>query len=303
MNKPKILAIVGPTATGKSAFAIHLARKFGGEIISADSRQIYTGLNLGTGKVTVKEMVGIPHHLLDISNPKKVVTVSDYKTLATKALKKITENKSLPIVCGGTGFYIDTFLSGNTYPEVPPNKKLREKLEKLSVTELMKKLTALDPNRAKTIDRHNKVRLVRALEIIDALGSVPKILTSNQFDVLFIGLNTHEKLLKKQIHERLIFRIQKGMITEASNLHVKGLSYKRMNDLGLEYKFLAKHLQKKISKKEMIDQLETAIWQYARKQMTWFRKNTSIVWLDPKNKTAIKKAEELVKNFIQKKEK
>jgi len=298
MVKQKILAIVGPTATGKSAFAIHLAKKFGGEIISADSRQLYTGLDLGTGKVTKKEMMGIPHHLLDISNPKKVVTVSDYVTLATKALKKITSNKSLPIACGGTGFYIDTFLSGNIYPEVPPNKKLRANLEKFTANELMEKLRALDQNRAKTIDKYNKVRIIRALEIIDALGAVPDIKSNNPFDVLFIGLNTNEKLLKKHIKERLISRMQKGMIKEAFNLHAKGLTYKRMDDLGLEYKYLASHLQKKISKKEMIDQLESAIWQYSRKQMTWFRKNTTIVWLDPALKSTEAKANKLVKDFL-----
>jgi tRNA dimethylallyltransferase len=303
MDKHKIVAIVGPTATGKSTLAIHLAKKFNGEVISADSRQLYTGLDLGTGKVTTKEMMGVPHYLLDISNPKKVVTVSDYAALASKALKKIAINKSLPIICGGSGFYIETFLSGTIYPEVAPNKKLRTKFEKLSVSELMKKLTTLDPKRAETIDKYNKVRIIRALEIINTLGHVPTIKTTSQFDVLFIGLNTHERLLRRQIQERLISRIQRGMIKEASTLHKKGLSYKRMQDLGLEYKYLAAYLQKKISKKEMTDQLETAIWQYSRKQMTWFRKNPAIVWLDPKNKTTIKKAEVLVKTFIQKEEK
>jgi len=298
MKKQKIIAIVGPTATGKSTLAVVLARQFQGEIISADSRQIYTGLSIGTGKITKKEMLGIPHHLLDISNPKKIVSVHEYALKARKALGSIIKNNRVPIVCGGTGFYIDTFLFEKTYPEVPPNTSLRAKLETFSTAELIKKLTTLDSRRAKEIDPHNRVRIIRALEIINAIGKVPKIKTSSPHDVLCIGLKTDEKFLKAQIKKRLDARIKKGMIAEAINLHAKGLSYKRMNELGLEYKYLSLYLQRRITKQEMTGQLETAIWQYSRKQMTWFRKNPDIVWLDPKQKSTVTKASKLVKEFL-----
>ncbi|MDQ5971125.1 MAG: tRNA dimethylallyltransferase, partial [Patescibacteria group bacterium] len=172
-NKPKIIVILGQTSTGKSDFAVQMAKEIGGEIISADSRQVYKGLDLGTGKITKKEMRGIPHHLLDVANPKKTFTVSDYKKITEKKISEISKNSKVPILCGGTGFYIDAIVSGQIFPEVPPNKLLRKELENKSKEELFKILKKLDKNRAETIDKDNPVRLIRAIEIAEALGSVP----------------------------------------------------------------------------------------------------------------------------------
>ena len=186
MNKPKVLIILGPTATGKSDVAVDIAKKFsayggsaagrnGAEIISADSRQVYKGMDLGSGKITKKEMRGIPHYLLDVVKPNTIFSVSKYKQLAEKAIKKIIAKNKLPIIVGGTGFYIDSISKNIELPEVKPNKKLRKRLEKKSAEELFTMLKKLSPTRAKNIDRYNKVRLIRAIEIAKTLGTIPKI--------------------------------------------------------------------------------------------------------------------------------
>lgn len=296
--KPKVLVIVGPTATGKSDLAVTLALQFGGEIISADSRQVYKGLNLGTGKITKKEMQSVPHHLLDVASPKKQFNADQYRTLANKAIISILKKGRLPIIVGGTGFYIETLLSQNPLPNVPANNLLRKKLEKKNADDLFKELQVLDADRAKTIDRHNKVRLIRAIEIATALGKVPDIDKTQKYKTLFIGLTLPDANLQTRIKNRLNLRIKKGMIREVSKLHKEGLSWKRMEELGLEYRYIAEFLQKKISKKEMLESLEKEIWQYAKRQMTWFKRNTEIHWMDPTKKNTLKKAEKLTRAFI-----
>jgi tRNA dimethylallyltransferase len=278
--KKRVLVIVGPTASGKSDLGVKLARKFNGEIISADSRQVYKGLDIGTGKITRSEMRGVAHHLLDVASPTKQFTVSDYKKLGENALKKIFDKKKLPIVVGGTGFYVDTLLSKTPLPEVPPNNALRRKLSKKSAAELFRILKKKDPRRARAIDPENKVRLIRALEIVEALGKVPPlhVRTSNNrgtYLITYIGLKPDD--LDMRIHKRLLKRLP-GMIREAKRLHTQGLSYKRMHELGLEYRYLALLLQKKISKKEFIEKLNTEIRHYAKRQMTWFKRNKKIRW-------------------------
>lgn len=281
--KPRVIAIVGPTSSGKSDLAVLLAQKIEGEVISADSRQVYKGLDIATGKITKREMKGVRHHLLDVANPKKTYSVADFKKDAMIAIDNITSRGKIPIVCGGTGFYIDALLLGQEFPEVLPNKELRKKLEKESIETLYKKLTKLDPHRAQEIDRHNRVRLIRAIEIAKTLGNVPKQKHAVPYDVTWIGIKPNPEELKKRIHNRLMARMKKGMVAEAKRLHENGLSYKRMRELGLEYKYLADYLQNKISKEEMLLQLEIAIIQYAKRQMTWFKRNKEIKWVEPKD--------------------
>ena len=252
-NKPKILVIVGPNASGKTVLAVRLAKKFNGEIISADSRQVYRGLNIGTGKVTRREMKGVPHHLLSVANPRRAYTAQHYKKDAERVVRYIVQKGKLPIIVGGTGFYIDTLLGNITLPEVPPNPSLRKQLEKKSASQLFKKLQRLDSCRTETIDSKNKRRLIRAIEIASVLGKVPKLKKGvSLYKVLYIGIAMTDIELKKKIIIRLFARISAGMIDEARKPHVKGLSWKRMNELGLEYKYLAQFLRKKISKEEMI---------------------------------------------------
>lgn len=280
--KPKIIVILGPTATGKSDLAVKLARKLNGEVISADSRQVYKGLDIGTGKVTEAEMSGIPHHLLDVADSRRQFSVTRYVRLAEKAIKQIHAHGKLPIICGGTGFYIQALVDGITIPEVPPNAKLRAELEKLSTKEMFARLEKLDPVRASTIDIHNPRRLVRAIEIATTLGKVPVIDTKSnhsKYDATFIGLNISYDELKVRIMTRLLKRLDAGMLDEARKLHEDGLSWKRMEDLGLEYRYMSRHLQGKISMPEMIEQLHTEICHYAKRQMTWFKRDRRVRWL------------------------
>lgn len=284
-NMEKLVVIVGPTASGKSDLAVKLAKRCGGEVVSADSRQVYKGLDIGAGKITKREMQSIPHHLLDVANPKRVFTVSQYQKLAQAKIKEIWKRGKMPIICGGTGLYIKAAVDGIIFPQVPPNLKLRKKLEKKSNEELFKLLKKLDKNRAKDIDVKNPRRLIRAIEIATALGCVPK-LTANKLkaNALFIGLNPSKKILKKKIKVRLEKRLKsKGknnLITEVKNLRQNGLSWKRLESLGLEYKYVALFLQNKITKQEMIDQINKESWRYAKRQMTWFKKDQQIRWFD-----------------------
>ena len=290
--KPKILVILGPTATGKSDLAVQLAKKYNSEIISADSRQVYVGLNIGTGKITKKEMCGVPHHMLDIISPKKVFSVSEWKKQTEKIIADIHLRGRLPIICGGTGFYIQSIVDGLVLPEVAPNHTLRKKLQKKSVSELFDILKKLDPERAKTIERKNPVRLIRAIEIAKTLGKIPTLRRTqgkNSYEFLQIGLKLPEKDLKIKIHRRLISRMKKRMVKEAGNLHKKGLSWKRMRELGLEYRYMADYLEKKMIKAQLIQKLETEIWRYAKRQMTWFKRNKKIKWFEPTQTKAIEK--------------
>lgn len=269
-----------------------------GEIISADSRQVYKGMNLGTGKITKKEMRGVPHHLLDVISPKNVFSVNDFQKRANKKIDEILKKPArpsgagggkVPIICGGTGFYIDSILNKTIFPEVPPNKKLREILNKKTIDQLFQLLRKLDKNRAENIDKNNKVRLVRAIEIAKTLGKVPKLETSTvkisgrwtSENILKIGLTLQPEILKERIKIRLLDRIKKGMIKEVENLHKNGLSWKRMSELGLEYRYVSLYLQKKLSKEEMINKLNTEIWHFAKRQKTWFKRDENIIWINP----------------------
>ncbi len=297
IQKP-ILVILGPTASGKSSLAVKIAKKFNGEVISADSRQVYKGMNLGTGKITKKEMEGIPHHLLDVASPKRKFTVVQYRKLALKALEKIFKKGKLPIICGGTGFYIQALIDGITIPPVPPDWKLRRKLEKKSVEELYELLKKLDKKRAETIEKKNKRRLIRAIEIVQKLGKVPPLKKDPlPYPVLMLGIKKEKKELKKLIRKRLLKRIRQGMIAEVKKLKKSGISWKRLEEFGLEYRWVARYLQNKISKEEMIEKLQKEIENYAKRQMVWFKKDKRIIWI--KNQ---REAEKLVRNFLKKKE-
>ena len=283
MPKPKIIAIVGPTASGKSSLGVFLAQKLNGEIISADSRQVYKGLNIGTGKVTKKEMSGIPHHLLDVAPPKRQFTADDFVKQAEQKIRKMTSCGKLPIIVGGTGFYVDALLGQIFFPGVPPNPKLRAQLEKKTTKWLFAQLKKLDPRRARTVEPHNKRRLIRAIEIARTIGRSPvHRATLCKYDALWIGLNPPPKKLQRNVRIRLFARIRAGMIAEAMRLHKKGLSYKRMEELGLEYRHLARLLQGKITKQEFLEQLEREINRYAKRQMRWFRRNKDIHWVKSK---------------------
>ena len=285
---PKILVILGPTAVGKSSLAVELALAFNGEVISADSRQVYKGLNLGTGKITKKEMKGVPHHLLDVAHPKHRYTVAKFQEDAREAILDIVSRGRLPIICGGTGFYIQSIVDGIVLPDVDANPKLRAMLSKKSPEYLFKLLKKLDPTRARAVDPQNSFRLIRSIEIAKALGKVPKLKKQSLYNCLQIGIDLDDETLKNKIKTRLLERIKKGMIKETQSLRKGGLSYKRMRELGLEYGFLADLLEKKISRAEFVDLLSIAIYQYVRRQRQWFRRDERIEWYKPAPANMIK---------------
>jgi tRNA dimethylallyltransferase len=299
--KPKLIVILGPNASGKTGLSIYLAKLIkpgfmgykGAEIISADSRQIYKGLNLGTGKITRKEMSDIPHHLLSVSFPKKIFTVADYQKLGKTAIQKILDQNKLPIICGGTGLYIDSLIYDYDLPKTEPDFALRKELEKRTTEALFRELQKRDPQRAKNIDPKNKRRLIRALEIVIKSGKpISKLKKHYSYDLLKIGVARSPEELKKRIAKRLNDRLSQGMVTEVKKLHNKGLSWKRMEELGLEYRYISRYLREELSYDKMKEELRNEIIKYAKRQMTWFKKDKTIYWVTNK-----KTAAELIKSF------
>lgn len=290
----KLIVILGPTASGKTDVSIKLAKKYKGEIISADSRQVYKDLNIGSGKITKKEMMGVPHYLLDVANPKRKFSVAQYQKLAQQTIKKIHQNNKIPFLVGGTGFYIQSVVDGIVLPEVKSNQKLRKQLEKKSAQALFLILKKLDPRRAKTIDAKNPRRLIRAIEIIKTTKQqILPIKNNQEFKALQIGIKKSPNELKKLLKKAQQKRFNQGMVTEVKRLHKNGLSWKRLEELGLEYRYVAQFLQNKITQKEMTEILEKEIWHFAKRQMTWFDKDKRIYWV-----TNIKDAEQKVDRFL-----
>lgn len=275
----QVIVVVGPTASGKSDFAVELALKNNGEIISADSRQIYKGLDIGTGKITKEEMRGVHHHMLDICDIGNEFSVAEYKRLALPILLDIISRGKIPIICGGTGQYIDSLIYNQEIPKVEQNKKLREELENKSCEVLYKELLKKDKRRADDIDKHNKIRLIRALEIIDSLGTVPvqQIPTLCYPTTIYLMTPTRE-LLRERINKRLENRLNAGMIEEAKNIIKKIQSiYNRgtnqaIRKFGLEYVTIAKYIDGIITKEEMKQEIITKSMQYAKRQQTWNKK-------------------------------
>lgn len=311
----KLITILGPTASGKSELAIKLAKKFNGEIVSADSRQVYKSLDIGTGKVTPdtknssnfstgqakKKYIfthkGIPHYCIDVASPKRRFTVAQYRKLALKAINKIFKKGKVPIFCGGTGFYIQAVVDGIIIPEVKPDWRLRSNLNKFPVEELYKILKKLDPRRAKTIEKKNPRRLIRAIEIImKTKKPVPPLQKQPlPYPVLMIGIKKSTKELKELIKERFFKWLRQGLIKEVKNLRKSSLSWKKIEDSGIHYRAVARYLQDKINYQEMIKNSLKELQNYARRQMTWFKRDKRIHWL--KN---YQEAEKLIKEFLSK---
>jgi len=295
MENKKLIVILGPTASGKSELAVRLAKKFNGEIVSADSRQVYKGMDIGTGKITKKEMQGIPHYLLDVASPKRRFTVVQYRKLALKAINKILKKVHVPFLCGGTGFYIQAVVDGIVIPKVPPDWKLRKELEKKTVKELFNQLKKLDLQRAKTIEPKNKRRLIRALEIFKKIGPVP-ILKKKPlpYPVLRIGIKKEKNELSLLIRRRFLKWLKRGLIKEVKNLKKSGLSWKKIEDFGIHYRVIARYLQNKINYEGMIEKSIIELQNYAKRQMTWFKRDKRIHWVKNYNK-----AEKIIKKFLE----
>lgn len=328
-DNKKIIVILGPTASGKSELAVKVAKYISknwsrifkkkltsvknnskailAEIISADSRQVYKGMDLGTGKVprdkqnktkknsNVYFYRGVPHHLIDIVSPKQQFSVANYVKRAQKVIKKLFKENKIPIICGGSAFYIKALVDGLNIPNVKPDYKLRKELEKKSTEELFKMLKKLDPQRAKTIDKNNKRRLIRAIEIVTKTKEkVPELKFSPlPHPVLCLGIKIDKNTLKERIRKRLLKRLKAGMVKEVENLKKSGLSWKRIESFGLEYKWIAYYLQGKINYQEMIEKLQKDIEHFAKKQMTWWKKDKRIHWIQN-----FKEAQKLIEDFL-----
>jgi len=290
----KLIVIIGPTASGKTALAAKLAKKFNGELVSADSRQIYRGMDIGTAKPV------FPHYLIDIKNPDQDYSVGEYKKDGLKIIDKIIARGKLPILVGGTGLYVSAIVNNLEIPQIKENKKLREKLEqkikKYGLKKVFDELVALDPEAAYIIDPKNPRRIIRALEI--AIVSGKKFSDQRKFgkplyDVLEIGLNCSQKVLKKRIAQRIKNMIKSGLISEVKNLIKKyGYKCRALNTIG--YCEIIDYLKKKASLEQAITQIQNNTWHYAKRQLTWFKKyNPKTHWI--KN---YKEAEKLVRKFI-----
>lgn len=286
--KPKVIGIVGPTAAGKTSLSITIAKHVDGEVISADSRQVYRGMDLGTGKVTKEEMDGVPHHVLDIVDPMEIYTGARFVRDATKAVNDIVSRNHNPIIAGGTFFYFDLLRNKMQTAPVEPDATFRVGLADYTTTELYELLEAKDSRRAADMDPFNRRRIERALEIINTLGTVPESAPAESlYNWLILGIEIDKEQLHANIHKRIIDRLDEGMIEEVERLHYEGVTYERMDAFGLEYRYIAKFLQGELSKDDMIEQLDAKTRQFAKRQMTWLRKDQAIVWIDPSDTATV----------------
>ena len=282
-----ILIITGPTASGKTALAVALADRLNGEIISADSRQVYRGMDIGTGKDYDDYIAGgrkIPCHLIDIADPGYKYNVFEYQRDFLRIYNDLKQKNVFPVLCGGSGMYIDSIVSGYTMYEVPPDYDLREQLEKKTMDELVDILSAYKKMHNKT-DIDTKKRVIRAIEIEEYnRPGTRKQDQSQKIKPLIIGVMTTREVRRKRITERLIQRLQAGMIDEVRRLMNSGLNAETLLYYGLEYKFITLYLTGKIDYETMVRDLEVAIHQFAKRQMTWFRgmerKGTVINWIN-----------------------
>jgi tRNA dimethylallyltransferase len=305
----KLVVVAGATATGKSDLGIELALwiehrlGFGAEVVSADSRQVYRGMDIGTGKVTQREMRSVPHHLLNVADPKRPMwNASRFKREALRAIKGIQARGNVPILVGGSGYWIDAVALGREFPDVPMDKKLRRELAKKTVVLLEAQLRELDPARAANVDAKNPVRLIRAIEVAlhaRSHGAAPKKTVPPSFDVLYLVLDQPDEVLKKKIGARLKKRLAAGMVAEVRRLRENGVSAAKMSMFGLEYRFASEHIDGKYTAAEMENLLALAIWHYAKRQRTWFKRNKNAVRIDAGDKKkTLGEAKKLAQKFL-----
>lgn len=283
LSMQKLVVILGTNASGKSELGIRLARQFDAEVVSADSRQVYRGLDLGTGKITPAQAAGVKHHLIDVANAEESYSLAQYQRAAYEAIDSIAAAGKLPLLVGGTGLYISAVVEGYQLVEVPPNESLRAELESLPPAELVARLEQADAETARRIDKSNPRRLVRALEIAAAgHGSAAARQRAPRYDCLQLGLTWPREVLEQRIEKRLRERLAAGMIDEVAGLRARGVSDARLDKLGLEYRYILRYLRGELGTLEDLhQQLLIAIRQFAKEQVTWFKRDRRILWLDP----------------------
>lgn len=289
-TKPKVLVILGTTASGKTSLGVRLAASLDGEIVSADSRQVYKGMDIGTGKDLKEYRVGrkkIRAHLLDVVSPQESFDLAKYQKLAFQAIEGIISRGKLPIIVGGSGLYLQALVDNYQLPTAVPDIKKREALEKLPVAELFARLEKAKPEfaaRLNNSDRNNARRLARYLEIMEQGGFGSAGPRTSSYDFLLLGLVWPDDILKTRIEKRLLERLEKeNMVGEVKRLNEEGVPWERLLSFGLEYRFVSQHLLEKLGYEEMVRKLSTAIYRFAKRQKTWFRRwekqGAKIKWL------------------------
>ena len=291
MQKEKVIVIGGPTASGKTALSIELAKAINGEIVSADSMQIYKEMNIGTAKPEEEEKQNIKHYMIDILNPNERYSVADYKKDAKRAIKEILEKNKVPIVIGGTGLYIDSLIYEIEFKDLEIDlnyrKKLEEIVEKEGLHALYEKAKKIDPKAMEKISENDKKRILRVLEIYHQTGKTKTQLDNESkkepdYDYKMFAINMDREVLYNRINRRVDIMIEKGLIEEVKNIYEKYNEFPTsMQALG--YKEVVEYLEGKINKEEMIDKIKMESRRYAKRQLTWFRKNKQTIWLNGEN--------------------
>ena len=302
----KLVVILGPTAAGKTSWSLQLAQHFGGEIISADSRQVFKKMNIGTAKVPGEWkwnglrrtylVEDIAHHLIDFLDPGKSFTLTQFRDLAVKYIKLVHKQNHIPLLVGGTGLYIQSVVDNYIIPKVPPNKKLRKSLEEKSLKDLHDLLKKMDSDAAKVIDAKNKRRLVRALEVCIFTGepfSKQKLKGEQLFNVLLIGIDVPREILYQRIDLRVDNMIEEGLVQEIKSLIKQKYSWELPSMNGVGYKELRPFIENRGTLEESIEMLKKNTRRLARKQMTWFRKDTQIEWV-----TTYEQAKNRIEEFL-----
>lgn len=289
MYKPKVIVICGPTASGKTALSIELAKKIDGEIISCDSMQIYKDMNIGTAKVTKEEMQGIRHYMIDFVSPDTRYSVADYKKDAEKAIETIINKGKIPIIVGGTGLYVDSLIYGIEYPEIKFDEEYRKRLEKEADEKglefLYNKAKEIDKQAMQKISPNDKKRIIRVLEIYHATGKTKteQEIESRKKEIKYeykvFAINMNREKLYERINIRVDKMIENGLIEEVENLKKKYNHFPTAMQ-GLGYKEVVEYLQNQITRDEMIEKIKQESRRYAKRQLTWFRKNKETIWID-----------------------
>ena len=289
MQKHKVIVIAGPTASGKTALSIELAKQINGEIVSADSMQIYKEMNIGTAKPDEEEKAGIKHYLMDFINPDQRYSVADYKKDAKQAIKEIIEKGKTPIIVGGTGLYINSLIYEIDFNEIETDLEYRNELEKIveekGLEYLYNKAVSIDDEAMQKISKNDKKRILRVLEIYHQTGKTKTMLEKEsrtrevEYDYKVFAINMDREILYDRINKRVDIMLEKGLIEEVKNVLEKYTEFPTAMQ-GLGYKEVVEYLEEKITKEEMIEKIKQESRRYAKRQLTWFRKNEDIVWLD-----------------------
>ena len=290
MCKPKIIVICGPTASGKTALSIELAKKINGEIISSDSMQIYKNMDIGTAKPSKEEMQGIPHHLLDFVEPNQRYSVAEFKKDAETAIEEILAKGKTPIIVGGTGLYVDSLIYGIEYQDIELDEKYRQELEnrveKEGLSKIYEEAQKIDPQATEKISPNDKKRILRVLEIYKATGKNKTEQEAEsrkkgvKYDYIVFAINWERELLYERINKRVDIMIEQGLIEEVKQLLEKYDEFPTAMQ-GLGYKEVVEYLQGTTSKEEMIEKIKMETRRYAKRQITWFKKNKQTIWIEP----------------------